>query len=70
MTKNPWLLNRRLINAKGEFVSMLDFSKTTTDPDRALMASQQQIDNVMRLHPELASFSVQEVMHAKKTVMR
>jgi len=70
MTPNPWTLNRRLVNARGEFVHFIDLTQTTTDPNKALMANQEQIDNCLKRYPELRAFRVEEVVKSREQVLR
>lgn len=67
---NPWMLNRRLVNARGEFVHFIHLDQTTKDPNTALMATQEQIDNCLKRYPELRGFAVQEVIKSKGQVLR
>lgn len=63
-------LRYRLINPKGHFVDMMDLRRTTSDPCRALMGTQEQIGNCLKRYPELKGFSVQEVVKSNNQVLR
>lgn len=67
---NKILMRFRFVNVRNEFVDMLDLRKTTRDHRRALMLNKEQVENCLKLYPELRSFQLQEVIPEKQKVLR
>lgn len=67
---NKWHLNQRFVSPSGLFASMFDLTKTTKDPNAAWMGTKEQVDNCLKLYPELRSFQIQEVVPSKEQILR